>query len=581
MNKQNDNEKANIENNNAQPMGSEFAPSDIEQNSNPNVGAPNAEGVTYPTNNNINYSGNNSAPVNGGVVFSDGVNTSVLNNMPTGGNAPAGGANAFVPVNEAAPANGSAPVGGNVPVDGANAFAPADGSNSFTQEGEYNSFNSPNAEAFSPNQDPNGVVFGDGAGTSKKSKLADSQVVKSFLGGVAGALVLFVVLFLLNSVGIVRINSSSSANIADIGKTSVPESSEVEGSNSTTPNWNAVNVKVASSVVSVKITTASSVGMGSGVIIDKDGDIVTNNHVVALASTSSSQKGTITVMLQSGVIYKADVKGTDPTSDLAVLKMQNPPSDLTVASFGDSGKVKVGEPVMAIGNPLGYANTTTTGVVSALDRPVASQDESGTSSDVTVTNAIQIDAAINSGNSGGPLFDGNGKVIGITSSIATSGSSTGSIGIGFAIPSNPASKVAQELISDGKAKHALLGATLKDSDATADGVTRSGAQLVTITKGGAAEKAGLKANDVVVAIDGKAVTNNYSLMGYIREYNPNDTAKLTIVRDGKSQNVNVVLDTAPDQTQSDSNNNDNNNDNGSNGGGSGMFDPFDYLFGGK
>jgi putative serine protease PepD len=322
------------------------------------------------------------------------------------------------------------------------------------------------------------------------------------------------------------------ASIASIGQ-SKNDAVPVAGSTNENPNWESVANAVKNSVVAISVTTSSGGAEGSGVIVDDKGHVVTNNHVV------SGAQGDVEVTLTDGRIFKATVVGTDATTDLAVVKLTNPPSDLKAASFGDSGKVIVGQPVMAVGNPLGLANTVTTGIVSAVDRPVTTTGENGGAS--TVTNAIQIDAAINPGNSGGPLFDATGKVIGINSSIATLSQSSGSIGLGFAIPVSLVQNIAQQLIDNGSAQHAYLGVSLKDGTATADGVTRRGATVVSVTDGSPAAKAGLQANDVIVAIDKQAVSGADSLTGYVRAEPSGTKVTLTIVRGGKSSDIDVTL----------------------------------------
>jgi putative serine protease PepD len=241
-------------------------------------------------------------------------------------------------------------------------------------------------------------------------------------------------------------------------------------------------------------------------------------------------------------VYDAEIVGTDPTSDLAVVQLTDPPSDLQAATFADSSEVVVGEPVLALGNPLGLANTATTGIVSALNRPVTASAEDG--SDAVVTNAIQIDAAVNPGNSGGPLFNASGEVIGITSSIATlsgSASTSGSIGLGFAISSNVATQISAQLVEDGTAEHAFLGVSLQEADATADGVTRRGAGVASVVADSPAGDAGIQEGDVIVAIDGDAVNGPESLTAFVRERAAGDEAVLTVVRDGSTQEITVTL----------------------------------------
>lgn len=328
--------------------------------------------------------------------------------------------------------------------------------------------------------------------------------------------------------------------------TAIATGSTTQTVNSTgqAPDWEAVSAAVSNAVVSIGVVTDKGTALGSGVIFDKEGHIITNNHVVAGASE-------IQVTLADGRVYDAEATGTDPATDLAVIQLKDAPDNLTVAQLGDSDKLATGQDVMAIGNPLGLSSTVTTGIISALDRPVVnSQNEDGSggsASSAVYTNAIQIDAAINPGNSGGPLFDEKGRVIGITSSIATMGRSSsgeggsGSIGIGFAIPVKLADKVAKQLIKSGTATHAYLGVTLDTDGATADGEKRAGAKITSVEGGSPADKAGLKKGDVVIAIDGKTTAQGSALTGYVRQYSANDKVKLTVIRDSKKQDIDVTL----------------------------------------
>ncbi|PKU92572.1 DO serine protease [Bifidobacterium pseudolongum subsp. globosum] len=352
---------------------------------------------------------------------------------------------------------------------------------------------------------------------------------------------------------------------------------KVEGGE--TPDWTAVSNKVSKSVVSIQTQLQNGVSQGTGAILDKDGDIVTNNHVV-----SGAQR--IVVTLDNGDLYEAKIVGTDTTTDLAVIKLENPPADLTAVEFADSDNLAPGEPVMAIGNPLGYDGTVTTGIVSALDRPVTVMDEDNTA---IVTNAVQIDAAINPGNSGGPTFNAAGQVIGINSSIASmaSGSeSAGSIGIGFAIPSNLVKRVANEIIKNGKVQHVALGVTIQSGTVTADGVTRGGAVVKSVVDGGPAQEAGVKVGDTIVGFNGLAVSDNYSLLGFVRAAAMDSTAKLTVVRDGKTLELDVKFDKAEDAVngtnrQESNNQNQQRNQDGNGNDGSddsdGLINPFEGL----
>lgn len=343
--------------------------------------------------------------------------------------------------------------------------------------------------------------------------------------------------------------TTSSTGYSSIGKQSgssgaVPVAESTDGS----ADWKAVSAAVAPSVVAIKVTTAEGQGEGSGVVIDDQGHILTNDHVV-----SGANDDTVQVTFADGRVYDAKIVGLDPATDLAVVQLVDPPDDLQPAVFADSS-VTVGDAVMAVGNPLGLANTATTGIVSAVDRPVSTATSNSNQAPV-VTNAIQIDAAINPGNSGGPLFNSKGEVIGITSSIASLSSSgassqSGSIGLGFAIPASLAQNIGGQLIENGTAEHAFLGVTLGDGTGTAEGTTRQGAVVGAVTDGSPASEAGLRPDDVVVAIDGKTVTGAESLTGFVRGMASGTEVTLTVVRDGKALDVPVTLATKTEDATS-------------------------------
>lgn len=427
-----------------------------------------------------------------------------------------------------------------------------------------------------PNQTP--VV------TKQKSGMTSHVVTAVVAALVSGALCLGVGFTAITN-GWVHVPTSSS--LSDV-KSNTSGSGSAKAKSGTAVDWTAVAKEVSDSVVAIDVATGDGEAKGSGVVISDKGYIATNNHVI-----SGAQQ--IQVTLASGAVYSAKVVGTDTTTDLAVIKLDNPPSDLKVAEFADSDNLAVGEAVMAIGNPLGYDDTATTGIVSALNRPVTVTDDDN---NAIVTNAVQIDAAINPGNSGGPTFNAAGQVIGINSSIASTASSSGtagSIGIGFAIPSNLVKRVTNEIIDNGSVKHVVLGITIKSSSVEADGVTRGCAQVQAVTDGGPASKAGVKAGDSIVAFNGKAVNNNYSLLGYVRASAMGDKVKLTVVRGGNTMDLEVTLDqeetktnssNKQEQRQQNNGNDDNGNGqnggsqngqnggNGNNGDGGGLFDPF-------
>ena len=431
--------------------------------------------------------------------------------------------------------------------------------------------NTPYGFPFGP-QGPNGgqdqgmAQPEDGGNASRGGSSAASHIVTAVVAAlVAAALCLGVGYFAL-TYGWVSTPTTTSLTNVQSNKSGTGSATAKTGE---AADWKTVASEVSGSVVSIQAALSNGTAKGSGAIVSAKGYIVTNNHVI-----SGAQQ--IQVTLSNGQMYTAQVVGTDTTTDLAVIKLDNPPSDLKAVEFADSDKLAVGEDVMAIGNPLGYDDTATTGIVSALNRPVTVTDDSG--SDI-VTNAVQIDAAINPGNSGGPTFNAAGQVIGINSSIAstaTSSNSAGSIGIGFAIPSNLVKRVANEIIKDGKVKHVALGVTITTGTVEADGVTRAGAKVTAGTSGSAvvsgspADKAGLKVGDVIVAYDGNAVSSTYSLLGYVRASALNDKVTLTIVRGGKTMDVEVTLDkeeSAVNGSGSSNSNNNQNNQNNQNGNG--------------
>ncbi|MGN6611642.1 MAG: S1C family serine protease [Angustibacter sp.] len=311
-------------------------------------------------------------------------------------------------------------------------------------------------------------------------------------------------------------------------------------------DWTKVAKAVEPSVVAISNRSQFSLSEGSGVVLDDKGHVLTNNHVVA----GASQGGSLTVTLNDGRSYQASIVGTDPSTDLAVIAMKGA-TNLTPATLGDSDAVQVGAPVMAVGNPLGLAGTVTTGIVSALDRPVTTSTESQGGAALqgggppVVTNAIQTDAAVNPGNSGGALVDASGRVIGIPSSIASlgqsSGGQSGSIGLGFSIPINEAKSIADQLLADGSAKHPFLGISLKDGQVTQGAAQRAAVTVVQVQPGSPAATAGLKAGDAIIAVDGESVNSSESLVAQIRERAAGDTVKLTLVRDGKQVDVTAKL----------------------------------------
>jgi S1-C subfamily serine protease len=298
------------------------------------------------------------------------------------------------------------------------------------------------------------------------------------------------------------------------------------------------------------------IATGSGFVIDTEGHVLTNNHVVEGASKITVKLGS------SDATHTAEVVGTDPASDIALLKVEAPADQLHPLALGDSSQVRVGDPVVAIGNPFGLDRTVTSGIVSALQRQI--QAPNGFS----ISHVIQTDAAINPGNSGGPLIDAGGNVIGINSQIATGGGSNGNVGIGFAIPIDTAREVANEIEKNGHVEHAFLGingGTITPSLARAVNLPVSKGVLVAeVVKGGPADKAGLQGGsteatiegarlqlggDIITEIDGEPVNSMEELVDVVNGKKPGDELELTIVRDGDTKKVTVTLGNRPGSTK--------------------------------
>ncbi len=313
----------------------------------------------------------------------------------------------------------------------------------------------------------------------------------------------------------------------------------------------AVAAAVLPSVVVLEVSGAGQADTGSGVVLSADGYVLTNNHVVAAAASG----GSVRVTFNDGMSAAARIIGTDSASDLAVVKVGR--TGLHPATLGRSATLRVGDPVLAVGSPLGLSGTVTSGIVSALDRPVTTSDSGGSggsggsgstgSAAPTVLDAIQTDAAVNPGNSGGPLVDMAGQVIGINSAIASLGSSatgsaqSGNIGLGFAIPVDQAKVIASQLIKTGRASHAVLGVSVADVTA-ADGSGQ--ALLRAVSAGGPAANAGLTAGDVVTAVAATPITTTESLIATVRTHQPGEKIQLSYRRGGAVHTVTVTLSDA-------------------------------------
>jgi putative serine protease PepD len=303
---------------------------------------------------------------------------------------------------------------------------------------------------------------------------------------------------------------------------------------------------VLPSVVKLDVTGGQGAGSGSGIILSSDGQILTNNHVVELAGDG----GEITVSFNDGSKASAEVLGTDPLTDTAVIQADDV-SGLTPATIGESDNLDVGEEVVAIGSPYGLESTVTSGIVSALNRPVdVGSDGEGNS---TTYPAIQTDAAINPGNSGGPLADMDGNVIGINSSIRSASNGegeAGSIGLGFAIPIDSVLPIVEQMADGETPTHAKLGVSVQDvADATGAEVTE-GAQIGEVSDGSAAGSAGLQTGDVITKVDDTVITGADSLVATIRTYRPGDEVTVTYERGGKSDTAKLTLDSDADRSSS-------------------------------
>ncbi|MGG5173636.1 trypsin-like peptidase domain-containing protein [Pseudarthrobacter sp. J1763] len=335
----------------------------------------------------------------------------------------------------------------------------------------------------------------------------------------------------------------------------------------------AAAAKASPSVVTISAVSGQSSGTGSGIIIDDQGHILTNTHVVTLDGTAA--KATIEVRTNEGKVLTGTVVGTDPLSDLAVIKVD--PSGLTPATLGDSSQLNVGDTAVAIGSPLGLTNTVTDGIVSTLNRtisvassaapdqssdssqgqddngfrfapPGSSQDQSQTATSSIYLNVIQTDAAINPGNSGGALVNSKGEVVGVNVAIASSGSSSssssssGNIGVGFSIPINYAKRIAQDIISNGKATHGQFGVSVQPKTSTsADSTFSVGGLVAEVVSGSAADKAGLKKGDVITKFGDYSISDPKELTAAVREQAAGSTVKVTVQRDGSTKEFDVTL----------------------------------------
>jgi len=413
--------------------------------------------------------------------------------------------------------------------------------------------------------------------TGKPAKRSSGLIIATLaigalIGGIAGAGA---------GVGLYAATDSGNATIKTV---SGPQNITVNDANDAS-TVTAVAAKASPSVVTISVSASSSGGTGSGIVLTSDGYVLTNTHVVTLDGQASNVN--VTVTDNDGKIYTAKIVGTDPTTDLAVIKLDKA-SGMTPISWGDSSKLNVGSTTVAIGAPLGLSGTVTDGIVSALNRSISiassaapksdsnsdgngdgngnggsqnpfnfdfpgqggqqqQQQQQGSQGTISLP-VIQTDASINPGNSGGALLNGKGELIGVNVAIASaggsssSGSQSGSIGVGFAIPSNLAKRVSDEIIKDGSASHGLLGASV--SDASSDSkATTVGALIKNVSSGGAAASAGLKDGDVVVNFNNTPITDATDLTAQVRALAGGSKADVTYIRDGQTKTATVTLGT--------------------------------------
>jgi putative serine protease PepD len=361
------------------------------------------------------------------------------------------------------------------------------------------------------------------------------KVVAAFVTGiiVAGGVATASINQSASSVMVCADNRTQALTLAKSGTCPVNKTAIEIGSNSI--NAKSISALVTPSVVSISVKTATGGGTGSGSIYKTSATssyIITNNHVIESALTS----GTITVEFADGSEIAATIVGRDRMYDIAVLQVKK--GNLPAIALGDSSKVSVGDEVLAIGSPLGLANTVTQGIISALNRPVTA----GTMDSTSYVNAIQTDAAINPGNSGGALVDARGRIIGVNSAIATltSGGTSGSIGLGFSIPINEAKRVIEEIIATGKSTRPVMGVVFDDVTAETQ------AKIIQLTPGEGAEKAGVIVGSVIKSIDGVKISNRDAAIVKIRSYAPGTVITVVMTSpDGSSKTYKITLGTAP------------------------------------
>lgn len=395
------------------------------------------------------------------------------------------------------------------------------------------------------------------------STLITGMVIAALIGGASASATTYLLADNSNSAG---------------SSVQTPQSGIVINNTDSVNEVTAAAAKASPSVVTIEASGGGVSGSGSGITLDTDGHILTNTHVVTLGGETADP--TLTVRLNDGKVYSATLTGTDPLSDLAIIKIDA--KNLVPATLGKSSELNVGDTAVAIGAPLGLSGTVTDGIISTLNRTISvassavpeqstesqengggsqfnfqfpgqeEQQQQSSSAGSIYINVIQTDAAINHGNSGGALVNAKGEIIGVNVAIASSGSGSsssedsGSIGVGFAIPIDHAQRVAQEIIANGKATHGLLGATVQPQGASTGNTTSQfsvGAAIVEVTKGSAAEKAGLKSGDIITGVSGRPIQDSQTLTAAIREVPAGGNAEVTYTRNGVEKTVTVTVGT--------------------------------------
>ena len=455
---------------------------------------------------------------------------------------------ASAPVPSYAAPNSAAPT---APVPAYAAPSPAQAPAPGTGEQAAPSWASPASGGLPPyGEGPTPIGFEPAPAKPKKNRtLLTAAVVAALVGGGVGAGISYAV----RGNSGTDVTSSTSVNTSGLSTGSANATAVTAVAAKVLPS--VVTITVAPSASSSSSSSSSSGDIGTGVILNSTGEILTNNHVISLAASGGY---TITVTFDGGANAQATIVDRDPTSDLALIQATGV-SGLSPATLGDSTSVQVGEQVVAIGAPLGMSNTVTSGIISALNRPVIpATDSSGSGSSTTQTtsttalDAIQTDAAINPGNSGGPLIDMNGHVIGINAAIASTGSSSlsssesGSIGLGFAIPISQAEPVIKELQAKQTPTHSVLGVSVQDAATTA---SHTGAVLATVSASGAAAQAGLKTGDEIIKMDDQEIDGSDALEAAVHSYRPGTSVKITYIRgNGQPQTTTATLASASDSS---------------------------------